>query len=158
MGFYYATEKARFDYAWSKLRREYQQAGMDEEAIEALYRYDWTAFREQRSYENRTQPLPGESIRNPVSEHYILTRRFSTLTTVFDESDFPDRYAWIDTIENPHLSTLLRQISKRDMELLTFLVIEGHSQAELAKKWGMSQRAVSRHFQRIKKFFKNFLK
>ena len=158
MGFYYALEKARFDRTWSKLRKEYQQAGMDEEAIEALYLYDWTAFREQRNYANRTQPLPSESISGHIVETSSLARRFSALTTTFDESDFPGRYAWIDTIENQRLAALLHHFSEKDLDLLTFLLIEGHSQEELAQKWGSSQKTISRHFQRIKKTFINFLK
>ncbi len=154
MGFYYALEKARFDRAWSKLRKEYQQAGMNEDAIEALYLYDWAAFRSQRSYENRTQPLPSEFISESISENSTLVQRFSTLTTTFDESDFPGRYAWTDTIEDQRLAALLRQLSQDDLELLTYLVIEDHNQTETAQRWGCSQSSISTKFAKIKNFLK----
>ena len=34
MGFYYLTEKRKFDAEWEKLRAEYEAAGMDKESIE----------------------------------------------------------------------------------------------------------------------------
>lgn len=76
------------------------------------------------------------------------------ISTYFDESDFPGRYAWIETIDNPILSERLKQLQIIDLELLTYVVLEGHSQKELAQKWNCSQRAVSKRFQKIKKFLK----
>ena len=154
MGFYYALEKAQFDRAWSRLRKEYQQAGMNEDAIEVLHLYDGAAFRSQRSYENWTQPFPSESISESISENSTLARRFSTLSTSFDESDFPDRYTWIETIEDQRLASLLRQLSQDDLELLTYLVIEDHNQTEAAQKRGCSQSSISTKFAKIKNFLK----
>ena len=154
MGFYYALEKARFDQAWSKLRKEYQQVGMNEDAIEAIYLYDWAAFRSQRNYENRTQPLPSEFIGGSILTNSTLVRRFSTLSTSFDESDFPGRYAWIDTIEDQRLAALLRQLSQEDLELLTYLVIEDHNQTEAAQKRRCSQSSISTKFAKIINFLK----
>ena len=40
MGFNYSQEKKKFDVEWKKLRQDYEQAGMSEEAIRLLYEYD----------------------------------------------------------------------------------------------------------------------
>jgi DNA-directed RNA polymerase specialized sigma24 family protein len=158
MGFYYAAERKRFEQEWDKLRKEYMTAGMPAEAIQVLYDFDLDFFRSQRIYETHTQPVPSEYIGEDESELSTLFRKFENCVVCFDEADFFDRYAWIDTIEDPQLLSLLRQLKNHDLELLTFLVLEGHSQCELAEKWGCSQKAVSKRFRRLKNFFKNFLK
>lgn len=152
MGFYYASERKRFEREWDKLRKKYESAGMDTTAIQLLYEFDLELFRSQRTYESHTQAMPSDYISKNGLERSTLLRRFETQSTTFDETDFPSRYAWVDTIENSQLALALRKLSKEDLELLTFLVLEEHTQQELAQKWGWSQKAVSRRFLRIKKF------
>ena len=60
MGFHYAREKQKFDAEWERLSAWYLAEGMSAEAIRELYQYDWAVFCRQRSFENRTQPLPKE--------------------------------------------------------------------------------------------------
>lgn len=155
MGFYYAAEKKRFEQEWAKLRKEYEEAGMSPETIQLLYEFDLEFFRSQRTYENHTQAMPSEYISDDGVDHSTLFRKFENSTVTFDETDFSGRYAWVDTIEDPHLAFLLPRLSNADLELLTFLILEEHSQQELAQKWGWSQKAVSRRFLRIKKFLEN---
>lgn len=89
MGFHYAKEKAKFDREWCKLRKLYEQAGMSESAIDEIYTYDWRCFCSQRTYENRTQPLPdlyisdeGQSVRSSLLKkiscviHYLRRTGF----------------------------------------------------------------------------------
>lgn len=151
MGFYYATERKRFEREWAKLRREYEAAGMSTEAIQTLYEFDLEFFRSQRTYENHTQVMPSEYIKDDNSGHSTLFRKFAFSTVTFDEADFSGRYAWVDTIENQRLSCALKQLSDEDLELLTFLVLEEHTQRELAQKWGCTQAAISQRYKKIKK-------
>lgn len=153
MGFYYATERKRFEREWAKLRKEYEAAGMTTETIQLLYKFDLELFRSQRTYENHTQVMPSEYISGDESGHSTLFRKFSNSTVSFDEADFSGRYAWVDTIENQRLALLLRQLSDKDLELLTFLILEEHTQRELAQKWGCSQAAISQRCKKIKKLF-----
>lgn len=152
MGFYYATEKKRFDREWTKLRKDYEAAGMSSEAIQCLYEFDLETFRSERTYINHTQPLPSEYISDDELEKSTLFRRFVNSSVSFDETNYTGRYAWVDAIDDQRLALALRQLSDEDLELLTFLVLEEHTQRELAVKWGWSQKAVSRRFLRIKKF------
>ena len=41
MKFYYATEKRKFDKAWAKLAKTYEEAGMEPDAIQAMDEFDW---------------------------------------------------------------------------------------------------------------------
>ena len=40
MSFNNGRERRKFEKAWEILRKEYQEAGMDEESIEKMYQYD----------------------------------------------------------------------------------------------------------------------
>lgn len=153
MGFYYAAERRRFEQEWAKLRKEYAAAGMDEYAIQLMYEFDLEVFRSQRTYSNHTQALPDEYIDEDGLNRSALFRKFVNGTVSFDEADFFGRYAWVYTIENQKLVHLLQQLTDKDLELLTFLVLEEHSQRELAQKWRCTQEAVSKRFLKIKKIF-----
>lgn len=150
MGFNYAAKKIRFDREWEKLRREYEAAGMEAWAIQLMYEFDLEVFRSQRTYENRTQPIPDE--RDPAQ--YALFRRYVDKISAFDKECLTSRYAWIDTIENQRLAHQLLQLSEEDLELLTLYAIEGFSQSEIAEKMLCSQSVISRKLKRIKIFLK----
>ena len=158
MGFNYAKERRKFEAEWRKLRQEYEQAGMASDAIESLYHFDLDAFRSRRRYETWTQPMPD---RYPAEDHVgtpSLRKNYKRLSTTFDEADFFGEAAWLDTIEDPALLKRLRKLPQKDLKLLQFLVLEGHTQEELAQKWHCSQSSISKRFLRIKKFLRNFLK
>ena len=154
MGFYYAAEKKRFERKWVKLRKEYEAAGMDQADIQLLYEYDLEFFRSQRTYMSHTQAMPNEYFQDGQMDGSTLIHRFRICSSSFDEADFPGRYAWVDSIENQRLTSLLRQLSDDDLELLTFLVLEEHTQRELAQKWGCSQKTISTRLKRIKGLLK----
>lgn len=154
MGFNCAQEKAKFDREWLRLRKEYADAGMSEAAIQKIYDYDWYCFCRNRAYERRATQMPPLEIDSPDdARRSALFRKNETLSVSFDESAFPDRYAWTDTLEDVRLVQRINQLDKDDLELLTFLVLENHSQSELAEKWGRSQKSISRQYKKIKKIF-----
>ena len=57
MGFNYGLEKKNFDSQWAVTRKQYEDAGMSNEAIQAMYDYDWSVFNANRSYQNHTQEM-----------------------------------------------------------------------------------------------------
>lgn len=152
MGFYYATERKRFDREWAKLRKDYEAAGMPTEAIQLLYEFDLRCFRSQRTYKIHTQAMPSEYINREEMENSNLFRKFANSAVSFDESDFSGRYAWVDTIENQELLQHLCQLSKDDLELLTLYAIEEFTQSEIAQKLGCNQSVISKKLKRIKNF------
>lgn len=155
MGFHYANEKKKFDHEWKRLRKEYADAGMSPSAIEAIHDYDWEAFLSRRTYENHTQPLPDAFLSGEVTEQGSkLFKKYSSLSAAFDEENFSGRYAWLSAIGDTDLSVKLERLSAQDLELLTLLVFEGFSQAEIAQKWGCTQQSVSWRMKKIKKLFK----
>lgn len=102
MGFYYAREKQKFDAEWERLSAWYQAEGMSAEAIKELYQYDWAVFCRQRSFGNRTQPLPEE----PGN---VLYQKFSQLTTGMTDTDLRGRYDWIESLDDEELAGRLKK-------------------------------------------------
>ena len=128
-----------------------------EEAIQKIYDYDWYCFCRNRAYERRATQMPSLEIDSPDDERRsALFRKNETLSVSFDESAFPDRYAWVDTLEDLRLLRAIKALNVEELEILTFLTLEEHSQKELAEKWGCSQRAISKKFQKIKKIFQKW--
>ena len=147
MGFYYAREKQKFDAEWERLSSWYQAEGMSAEAIRELYQYDWAVFCRQRSFENRTQPLPEE----PAS---VLYQKFAQLTTRMTDTDLRGRYDWIESLEDEELAGRLKKLSEDDRELLTQIVMDGLTKAEVARLRGVTRQSINDKIQRIKKFLK----
>lgn len=147
MGFYYAREKQKFDAEWERLSAWYQTEGMSAEAIKELYQYDWAVFCRQRSFESRTQPLPEE----PVS---VLYQKFAQLTTVMTDTDLRGRYDWIESLDDGELAGQLKKLSEDDRELLTQIVMDGLTKAEVARLRGVTRQSINDKIQRIKKFLK----
>ena len=154
MKFNYAKERKKFDLQWKKFRDFYKAEGMSESAIEQLYQFDLELFRSERRFANHTQPFPALHIIENSGRSSELFKKFHLLTTQFDESDFLEPYAWIETIEDPTLLKQLSKLSKQDLELLTYLVIDGHTQKELSQKWNCTQKSISNRLKKIKKILK----
>lgn len=154
MGFSYAFEKRKFDEEWERLRLEYKAAGMPEQVIQTLYDFDLRWFCSRRVYMNHTQELPEETISRDFENHSRLRQKFEAMSCSFDESMFSGRFAWVETIERSELVDKLKQLTAEDLELLTMLVVDGYSQAKIARMRGCSKNAISKKIIRIKKILK----
>ena len=77
MGFNYGLEKKNFDRQWAIMRKQYEDAGMSIEVIQAMYEYDWSVFNAARSYQNHTQEITapsfeqGEESYSPLMIHIV---------------------------------------------------------------------------------------
>lgn len=152
MGFNYAKERRKFDAEWKKLRKEYEQAGMADDVIDQLYQFDLETFRSWRNYSVRTQRMPDMYIETENEEEYSsLLKKFNTLSTSFDESDFSGRYAWTDTVNDSQLAERIKRLNTQDLEILTLYAIFGYSQSKIAQIMACNQSVISRKLARIKK-------
>ena len=70
---------------------------------------------------------------------------------------FFEKYGgWIEGIGDQRLVRVLKRLSISEKELLTKYCIEDKTQQEIAAEMGLSQRAVGKQLQQLKKFFKKF--
>ena len=76
MGFNYGLEKKNFDRQWAIMRKQYEDAGMSIEVIQAMYEYDWSVFNAARSYQKL---LPGHLVLRFI-HHPEVTARCSVRT------------------------------------------------------------------------------
>ena len=126
LGFNYGYEKKKFDSRWKRLEVEYCDAGMSEEQIAAMKEYDWAWFCSQRVFQNHTQPIPCEQY-DEVCGQSQLFRKFASLSYQWDVDKIDQtRYGWLASVENEQLLLRLKKLSKKDLELLTLLFVDGY--------------------------------
>ena len=157
MGKNYAIERAKFERQQRRQAEQYRQLGMDEEQIQTMYEFDLATFRSDWRYEKHTQGFTASSFDDNMQDESksALFEKFLAQLSV-QPHDGHSREWWVEEIENPQLALALRQLDADGLELLTLYVIECRSQSEIAARFGLSQRAISKRLQRLKKYLKNF--
>ncbi len=151
MGFNYAQEKKIFEKQWAVIRRQYENVGMSPDTIEELHNFDWNWFKSRRRYINHLADLP----------EGITVEDFPQADAERSVGDTPlrygiscagvDRYRWLDEIEDEKLLQKLAALSQDDVELLTQLVFEEHTQCEIAQRRLCSQVAIFKQLNKIRK-------
>ena len=121
---------SRFSPVILHQRRKWQaphcDAGMSEEQIAAMKEYDWAWFSSQRVFQNHTQPIPCEQY-DEVCGQSQLFRKFASLSYQWDVDKIDQtRYGWLASVENEQLLLRLKKLSKKDLELLTLLFVDGY--------------------------------
>lgn len=157
MGKNYAIERAKFERQQRRQAEQYRQLGMDEGQIQAMYEFDLATFRSDWRYEKYTQGFAPSSFGDGTQDESksALFEKFLAQLSVQPDVGH-SREWWVEEIENPQLALALRQLDADGLELLTLYVIECRSQSEIAARFGLSQRAISKRLQRLKKYLKNF--
>ena len=147
MGFYYASEKRKFDREWERLTKEYAEAGMSESDIAQMRAFDWDWFRSRRVYAQHNQQFP-DMERMEENGYSVLVHCFTEIPDMLADTDYN---GWLDTISDEKLHKRLCSLKKTDLELLTLIVMYGYSQVEVAQKLGCAQSTICHRLQRIKR-------
>lgn len=155
MGFNYAKEKKKFERQWFAIRRQYEEAGMSQDAIEELHDFDWAWFKSRRRYINNLVDLPdGVTVEDFPQENIELSTGDTPLCYGAACTDNAERLRWIDEIKDEELLRNLMLLSTDDLELLTSLAFEGYTQSEIAQREAVNQATISRRFAQIRKILK----
>ena len=157
MGFNYGLEKKNFDSQWAVTRKQYENAGMRNEAIQAMYDYDWSVFNANRSYQNHTQEMAAPSFEQSEESYSPLMDKYREAISVTDTyHETKSRFAWIGEIEDERLLSALENLSDVDLELITLYAYEGYDTVEISKAFGTTKQNISKKIHRITNFIKNF--
>lgn len=157
MGFNYGLEKKNFDSQWAMTRKQYEDAGMSSEAIQAMYDYDWSVFNANRSYQNHTQEMAAPSFEQSEESYSPLMDKYQKAISVTDHyCETKSCFTWIGEIENKRLLSALENLSDADLNLVTMYAYEGYTVTEISKVLGVAQPTISIKIKRITKFLKNF--
>jgi DNA-directed RNA polymerase specialized sigma24 family protein len=157
MGFNYGLERKKFEREWTKLRKEYAEAGMSDEAIQQMYEYDLSVFNRKRADAKHEQPFVGkmcEDIEENDQSKSALYEKFADELSYEDTYSFAEgRFSWIETIENEELYQKVSSLSNNDKEILTLLAIDEFSVTEIARIQNKAISTIWEKIARIKKYF-----
>ena len=157
MGFNYGLEKKNFDSQWAMTRKQYEDAGMSSEAIQAMYDYDWSVFNANRSYQNHTQEMAAPSFEQSEESYSPLMNKYREAISVTDTyHETKSRFTWIGEIEDGRLLSALENLSEDDLKLLTLYAYEGYNESEISKVFNVSQPAIHKRIMKIAIFLKKF--
>ena len=150
MGFNYGLEKKNFDRQWAIMRKQYEDAGMSIEAIQAMYEYDWSVFNAARSYQNHTQEIAAPSFEQGEESYSSLMNKYQEAISVTEHyRETKSRFTWIGEIEDEHLLSALEKLSDDDLGLLTLYIYEGYSTVALSKVYSISHQNISKRMQAL---------
>ena len=82
MSFNYGLEKKNFDRQWAIVHKQYEDAGMSIEVIQAMYEYDWSVFNAARSYQNHTQEIAAPSFEQGEESYSPLMNKYALISGV----------------------------------------------------------------------------
>ena len=157
MGFNYGLEKKNFDSQWAVTRKQYEDAGMSSEAIQAMYDYDWSVFNANRSYQNHTQEMAAPSFEQSEESYSPLMNKYQEAVSVTDTyRETKSRFAWIGEIENERLLAALESLSELDLKILTLYVYAGYTESEIASALESKRITIHKRIERMTMLLKNF--
>jgi DNA-binding CsgD family transcriptional regulator len=154
MEYNYGTACRKFRTKWDKLGREYADAGMSPRAIREMCEFDWQELKSERVFLLHNQLLecffPDDIV---VSEDNspLIHRQLGYLSVNQPEICEWGRYDWVEDIDTPALARRIKALSQADLELLTYLVVDGMTRTEIADGLNITRSAVTQRLTRIKK-------
>ena len=157
MGFNYGLEKKNFDRQWAMLRKQYEDAGMSIEAIQAMYEYDLSVFNAARSYQNHTQEITAPSFEQGEESYSPLMNKYQEAISVTEHyRETKSRFTWIGEIENERLLAALESLSELDLKILTLYVYAGYTESEIASALESKRITIHKRIERMTMLLKNF--
>lgn len=157
MGFNYGLEKKNFDRQWAIMRKQYEDAGMSIEAIQAMYEYDWSVFNAARSYQNHTQEIATPSFEQGEEAYSPLMNKYQEAISITEHyRETKSCFTWIGEIENERLLAALENLSELDLKILTLYVYAGYTESEIAMTLESKRITIHKRIERMTMFLKNF--
>ena len=152
MTFNYGAEKRKFEKVWAKLAKTYAEAGMEPEAIKAMYEFDWEIFKSERNEALHTQEfaIPESSdeemddCESPLYEKFL-----EQLSSEYDTFGSHSRYWWLEELTTPCLTIGVPALTVEDKELLTLYIVDGLTIREIARYLNLQKSTISERLQRI---------
>ena len=152
MTFNYGAEKRKFEKVWAKLAKTYAEAGMEPEAIKAMYEFDWEIFKSERNEALHTQEfaIPESSDEETDDcESPLYDKFMEQLSSEYDTYGSHSRYWWLDELTTPCLTIGIPALTMEDKELLTLYIMDELTVREIAEIQEKTKSSVERHLQRV---------
>ena len=156
MSFNNGKERRKLNAKWEHLRVQYREAGMSEDAIQAMYEFDLGVLNSERAYITNTMTVSGAADDCAAKETSDFKQYEKAVTVTDTYRETKSRFTWIGEIENERLLSALENLSDADLNLVTMYAYEGYTVTEISKVLGVAQPTISIKIKRITKFLKNF--
>ena len=156
MSFNNGNERRKLNAKWEQLRVQYREAGMSEEAIQAMYEFDLGVLNSERAYDANTVAVCDGEDDVDARKASDLKQYEAAITVTDTYHETKSRFAWIGEIEDENLLSALEKLSDDDLEILTLYIYEGYSTVELSKAYGITHQNISKRIIKITNFLKNF--
>ena len=156
MSFNNGNERRKLNAKWEQLRVQYREAGMSEEAIQAMYEFDLGVLNSERAYDANTVAVCDGDDDKDARKAADLKQYEAAITVTDTYHETKSRFAWIGEIEDENLLSALEKLSDDDLEILTLYIYEGYSTVELSKAYGITHQNISKRIIKITNFLKNF--
>ena len=156
MSFNNGNERRKLNAKWEHLRVQYREAGMSEDAIQAMYEFDLGVLNSERAYITNTMTVSGAADDCAAKETSDFKQYEKAVTVTDTYHETKSCFGWIGEIENERLLSALEKLSEDDLKLLTLYVYEGYSTVELSKVYGIAHQNISKRIIKITNFLKNF--
>ena len=156
MTFNYGAEKRKFEKVWAKLAKTYAEAGMEPEAIKAMYEFDWEIFKSERNEALHTQEfaIPESSDEEMDDcESPLYDKFLEQLSSEYDTYGSHSRYWWLEELTAPCLTIGVPALTVEDKELLTLYIVDGLTIREIARYLNLQKSTISERLQRIFSLF-----
>lgn len=156
MSFNNGNERRKLNAKWEQLRVQYREAGMSEDAIQAMYEFDLGVLNSERAYDANTVAVCDGEDDVDARKAADLKQYEAAITVTDTYRETKSRFAWIGEIKNERLLAALENLSEDDLKLLTLYVYEGYSTVELSKAYDIAHQNISKRIVKITNFLKNF--
>ena len=156
MSFNNGNERRKLNAKWEHLRVQYREAGMSEDAIQAMYEFDLGVLNSERAYITNTMTVSGAADDCAAKEtsDFKQYEKALTVTDIYHETK--TRFTWVGEIQNERLHAGLEKLSDEEFQLVTLYFHEKYSTVELSKVYGIAQQNISKRILKITKFLKKF--
>ena len=156
MEFNNGNERRKLNKKWERLRVQYQQAGMSEDAIQAMYDFYLGVLNSERSYVANTLAIvgDGDDSTGRKSSDFKQYEKAIAVTDTYHETR--TRFAWVGEIKDKRLQEGLEKLSDEELRLITLYFRDEYSTVELSKVYGIAQQNISKRILKITKFLKKF--
>ena len=156
MSFNNGNERRKLNAKWEHLRVQYREAGMSEDAIQAMYEFDLGVLNSERAYITNTMTVSDTTDDSTATETSDFKQYEKAITVTDTYHETKSCFSWIGEIENERLLAALESLSENDLKLLTLYVYEGYTESEISKVFSISQPAIHKRIEKITMFLKKF--
>ena len=153
MSFSNGNERRKLNAKWEQLRVQYREAGMSEEAIQAMYEFDLSVLNSERAYAANTVAVCDDVDARKAAD----LKQYEAAITVTDTyHETKSCFSWIGEIENERLLAALESLSELDLKILTLYVYAGYTESEIASALESKRITIHKRIERMTMFLKNF--